>query len=148
LARPGITLEALDSISASLDALGFSLDDVSTAALSQLSAVNSANKLGFFTGDNLEATMITAEKSGNGLRIRVRGFRPITDAGTIYGSVSRRETIQDAATVSDEVLINDYGFIPTNVSTRHARGKLRIPSGTEWTYAMGIEPDVVPEGRR
>jgi hypothetical protein len=148
LARPGITLDALDSISGSLDALGFSLDDVSTAALSQLSAVNSANKLGFFTGRSLEARLVTAEKSGGRRRMRVRGFRPITDAGTVYGSVSKRETLQEPASDSEEVLINSYGMVPANVSTRHARGKLRIPAGTTWTYASGIEPDVSLEGTR
>jgi hypothetical protein len=148
LARPGVTLDALDSISSSLDALPFSLDDVSTAALSQLSAVNSAHKLGFFTGSNLEATMITAERSGDGRRIRVRGFRPITDAATVYGSVSRRENVQATASTSDETLVNSSGVCPANVSTRHARGKLRIPAGTTWTYAIGIEPDVIVEGKR
>jgi hypothetical protein len=148
LARPGITLESLDSISASLDALSFSLDDISTASLSQFSAVNSAHKLGFFTGSNLEATMVTAEKSGDGQRLRVRGFRPITDAATVYGAIKARETLQATATDSTEVLINSYGMVPANVSTRNARGKLRIPAGTTWTYASGIEPDVVLEGKR
>jgi hypothetical protein len=148
LAQPGVTLDNLDSISASIDALTFSLDDVSTAALSQLSAVNSAHKLGFFTGSNLEATMVTAEKSGDGRRIRVRGFRPITDAGTVYGSVVNRENVQSSASTTSEVLINSYGMVPANVSTRHARGKLRIPAGTSWTYATGIEPDVTLEGLR
>jgi hypothetical protein len=35
LARPGLTLEGLDSISSSIDALTFSLDDVATSALSR-----------------------------------------------------------------------------------------------------------------
>src|SRR5262249_30726996 len=50
LARPGVTLEGLDSVSGSLDALSFSLDDVSINALSRLSAVGAAHKLGFFAG--------------------------------------------------------------------------------------------------
>ena len=128
--------------------LTFSLDDVSTASLSQLSAVNGAHKLGFFTGANLEATMVTAEKGGDGKRIFVRGFRPITDAATVYGSVSRRETAQATATYSDETLVNAIGMCPQRVSTRYARGKIRIPAGTSWSYALGIEPDVVTEGVR
>src|SRR5262249_49119145 len=36
LAKPGLTLENLDSISGSIDALTFSLDDVATSALSKL----------------------------------------------------------------------------------------------------------------
>jgi hypothetical protein len=45
LAKPGLTLENLDSISGSIDALTFSLDDVSTNALAQLSVVNSSHNL-------------------------------------------------------------------------------------------------------
>ena len=148
LAKPGATLESLDSISGSLDALSFSLDDVSTASLAQLSAVNGAHKLGFFTGANLEATLVTAEKGGDGRRIFVRGFRPITDAATVYGSVSARETAQAAASYSGETLVNAIGICPQRVSTRYARGKIRIPASTSWTYALGVEPDVVTEGAR
>ena len=87
------------AISGSLDALTFSLDDVSTAALSKLSAVNTAHKLGFFTGGNLEATPDHRREKRRfdrltGRRLFVRGLRPITDAASVYGSVARRETLE------------------------------------------------------
>jgi hypothetical protein len=148
LARPGVTLDALDSISSSIDALTFSLDDVSTGAAASLSAFNSDHKLGFFSGSNLEATLVTAEKGGDGRRLRVRGFRPVTDAGTVYGSLSTRETASATATDSTEVAMNSSGNVPANVSTRYTRMKLRIPAGTTWTYATGAEPSVTNEGRR
>ena len=148
LASPGVTLESLDSVSSSLDALTTSLDDFSVATLAQLSIVNTAHKLGFFTGSNLEATLVSAEQSGNGSRFFVRGFRPITDAATCYGTVSGRESQQATATYNSETLINTQGFIPQRLSTRYARGKLRIPAGTTWTYATGIEPDVVNDGQK
>jgi hypothetical protein len=148
LARPGVTLDALDSISGSIDALDFSLDDISTNASASLSGFNSDHKLGFFTGSNLEATLVTAEKGGDGRRLRVRGFRPVTDAGTVYGSLSTRETASATATDSDEVAMNSSGNVPANVSTRYTRMNLRIPAGTTWTYATGAEPNVTNEGRR
>ncbi len=148
LAAPGITLESLDSISGSIDALVFSLDDVSTSALARLSIFNASHILGFFSGDSLEATLVTAEKSGEGRRLRVRGFRPVTDAVNIYGSVSKREGLNDTAQFSSETLINVYGVCPANVSTRNARAKLRVPAGEDWTFVTGIEPDVAIEGRR
>jgi hypothetical protein len=148
LARPGVTLDALDSINSSIDALGFSLDDVSTGAAAALSGFNSDHKLGFYTGSNLEATLVTAEKGGDGRRLRVRGFRPVTDAGTVYGSLSTRETANATATDSDEVAMNSSGNVPANVSTRYTRMNLRIPAGTTWTYATGAEPNVTNEGKR
>jgi len=147
LARPGVTLESLDSVSGSLDALTFSLDDVSVAALARLSAVNSAHRLGFFSADNLEATIDTAEQS-SGRRVRVKGFRPITDAPACYGSISGRENVQAPATLSPEQPVDARGLCPANVSTRLARGRLRIPAATAWTYASGIDPIFAPEGQR
>ena len=148
LARPGLTLENLDSISGSLDALTFSLDDVSTAALSKFSAVNAAHKLGFFTGGNLEATLDTSEQSLNGRRMRVKGIRPVTDATTCYGSVGVRETLQETVSFSVEQAVDAKGLCPASVSTRLARGRLRIPAATTWTFATGIEPECAQEGRR
>jgi hypothetical protein len=147
LARPGVTLETLDSVSGSIDALTFSLDDVSVAALARLSAVNSAHRLGFFSADNLEATIDTAEQS-NGRRVRVKGFRPVTDAAACFGSISGRETAQVEASYSAEHAVDARGFCPANVSTRLARGRIRIPAATPWTYAAGIEPVFTPEGGR
>ena len=42
LSRPGLTLEGLDSVSGSVDALTFSLDDVALAALPKLSLFEAA----------------------------------------------------------------------------------------------------------
>ncbi len=148
LARPGITLEGLDSVSSSLDALGFSLDDISTAAFSQLAGFNSAHKLGFYTGSNLEATVVTSERSGDGRRLRVKGFRPVTDASSVYGSTSYRENASATVIYTAEVAMNSIGYVNQNISTRYAKGKVRIPAGTAWTYIKGIEPDVTTEGRR
>jgi hypothetical protein len=152
LARPGLTLDSLDTISGSIEALPFSLDDVSIAALPKLALFNSAHRLGFCTGPALEATLDTAEQmldgAGAGRRVRVQGLRPLTDAAACYAAVGARETNQAAVGYSVEQAVNGKGLCPANVSTRLARGRLRIPAGTVWTYASGFEPDFVQEGRR
>ena len=147
LARPGLTLENLDAVSPSLDALAFSLDDVSNAALSRLSAVNGAHKLGFFSGANLEATLDTAEQTLD-RRLRVKGLRPVTDAAICFGAVGAREHLAAAVSYSSEQAVNGRGVCPANVSTRLARGRLRIPAGAAWSFASGLEPDFAPEGKR
>ena len=148
LAKPGLTLENLDAISGSIDALAFSLDDISTNALSKLSAMGSAHKLGFFSGANLEATLDTSEQVLDGRRARVKGFRPVTDAATCYGSIGARENLQSAVSFSAEQPVNAKGLCPANVSTRIARGRLRLPAGTSWSFATGVEPEFAPEGKR
>lgn len=149
MSQPGITLENLDSLSSSIDALGASLDSFAVSTQPLISQFSSAHKMGFFQGTNLEATLESAEQGTDGQRIRVRGFRPITDAATVYGSASYRETTQETAISLSEVLISSRtGRCDLNRSTRYSRFKSRIPAETTWTYHAGVEPDVVTEGRQ
>ena len=149
MSQPGITLENLDSISASIDALGATLDSFAVSTQPLIAQFSSAHKLGFFSGSNLEATLETSEQGTDGQRIRVRGFRPITDAPTVYGSASYRETQQATATAGTEILVNSRtGRCDLNKSTRYSRYKIRIPASTSWSYAAGVEPDVMTEGRQ
>lgn len=150
LSQPGITLEGVDAAYGSnIDTLTLSsLDDISNAALSKISAIDTNHKLGFFTGAALEATLQTPEQGGDGRRFFVNGFRPVTDAATVYGCVKHRETAQASAATSTETLVNAVGSCPQRVSTRYARGQIRIPAATTWTFAAGIEPDIRPEGAR
>jgi hypothetical protein len=148
LSKPGLTLENLDTISSSIETLPFSLDDVTGAAFPQIAGVNGAHRLGFFTGAALEAVLETAEQGGDGRRIFVRGFRPLTDAASCTGVVSARENLQVARVFGAESPVNAQGLVPARVSTRYARGRVRIPAGTAWSFAMGVEPDVVTEGSR
>lgn len=150
LSQPGITLENVDAAYGSnIDTIVIpSLDSISTSVQSQLSAVDTDHKLGFYTGAPLEATMVSSEHGADGNRIFVRGFRPVSDSPTVYGSISYRDTSQDAAVYTSETLVNAVGICTARKSTRYSRGKVRIPAGTEWTYAAGIEPDVVLDGAR
>jgi hypothetical protein len=133
-------------VGGSLDLLPFSLDAISASSLPNISAVTTDAKIGFFTGTNLEATLETAEQSLDGQRILVQGFYPITDAPTVYGSVSKRENLSDALTYTSESTMNARGFCAQLRSTRYSRGKIRIPASTSWTYATGIRPEVVADG--
>lgn len=149
MTKPGLTLDALDSISTSIDALTFSLDDVSSAVLSSLSAVDSSHQLGFFTGTTLEATMETPEQNlGGTQRVMVNGLMPITDAPTVFGSMKVRKIQGAAATQTTETALNTNGVCPQRVDTRYARARLRIPAGTAWTFCAGAEPQFRPTGQR
>ena len=125
-----------------------SLDNISIAAFSQPAAFDTSNRLSFFGGPNLEATLVTSEQGGDGTRFRVNGFRPITDAPVVFGSTLSRETVQATPALSGEQLVNGIGMCPQRVSTRFARAKMRIPVGTAWTFCAGVEPDIKPEGLR
>lgn len=146
LAQPGATIDDAFYTTADLDTLTGSFDDIATAAFPKIAAFDTSHKVGFFSGANLEATMVTAKQSGDGRRMRVKCFTPITDSATVYGSISKQDTEQQTATFSTEVAMNSKGRVPHNVSTRYARGKIRIPAGMTWTKALGIVPEVGSEG--
>lgn len=134
-------------IAGPLDAMTVSLDAFPIATDPALAAFTSAHALGFFNGPNLEAVLESSEKGDLGIRIFLNGFRPVTDASTVMGSISRRESLQASRVYSSEQPITSSGLIPASVSTRYARGRIRIPYGSTWTFAMGIEPDTTLDGR-
>lgn len=148
MSQPGITLENLDSLSGSIDALEATLDSFAVSTQPLIAQFSTEHKLGYFSGLNLEAVMETSEQGTDAKRVFVRGFRPITDAATVYGSVSHRETQQVAATAGSEVLINSRtGRCDLRQSTRYTRMKARIPAGTAWTFCAGVEMDITTDGQ-
>jgi hypothetical protein len=138
---PGLTLDSLDSISSSVDALGFSLDSVSSSVGSKLSAISSTHILGVFDGANLEATLETAEQALDaGQRVYVSSLRPITDATDVRCSMKHRATQSATVSTTTESAMTTDGVCWQSQDTRYARAKSRIPASTVWTFFMGIEP--------
>jgi hypothetical protein len=149
LSQPGLTLENIDSISPSIDALAPSLDSFSTSVTPEAGMFDPLHRLGFFRGANLEAAMATgAQAIGQGRRVFVRGLRPVTDAPTVFGATGMRERLDAAETFLAEQQMDAAGNVPQRASTRFARGKLRIPAGTAWSFATGVDPEIVREGTR
>ncbi|WP_316219385.1 hypothetical protein [Bradyrhizobium sp. SZCCHNR2026] len=152
MSQPGVTLEALDAlVGANLDAMTQSLDGFQAAIVPELAAFDGSHALSFFRGPNLEATLETAEQGTDGRRIRMkRGFRPVSDAPFVYGSASRRENLQQAATAGTESPLNlTTGICNMLLDTRYSRFKCRVPAGTTWTFMSGVEPlGLAPAGAR
>lgn len=149
LAQPGTTLENIDNFSASIDDLAGSLDNYPASSTPELAAFTTSHELGFFRGPYIEASAETAEIGGDGRRIRVRGFRPVSDAATVYGSASSRENQQAAVSAGVECLVNSVtGRCDMIVSTRYSRLRVRVSADQTWTFLAGVEPDIVSEGFR
>lgn len=130
------------AIGGSLDALPFSLDSISTAAIAALAAMSADNELAFFTGDNMEAIVETAEQDGEGQLLFISGARPITDAASGMVSIGGRLNAQSAVAYSGESAIDTRtGLAPLLVETRYARGRFRIPAAASWTFARGMQPE-------
>lgn len=148
ISQTGLTLESLDSISSSIDDMTLTLDAYATAVQPEIGLFNSEHKLGFLRGENLEATLESSEQGTDGQRILVNGFRPITDAATIYGALKYRDTQQASATTTSEVLISARtGRVDIRRDARYQRFKCRVPAATTWTFIAGVEPDVRAVGK-
>lgn len=139
------------TVSGSIDAMTTSFDTYPLAALVKLAAAGTDNTIGFFNGANLEAQLETPEQDGNGRRFFVSNVCPMTDCPTVGASVGARDTAQAATVYTTEVAVNDIGLCPVDgggVDTRYAKVKVRMPAGSDWTYAMGIEPEFRMTGWR
>lgn len=149
LAQPGQTLEGLDTPFPNLDTdVPVSLDEFQIAFARKVSIAGSTNSIGFFSGDELEATLETPERSGEYRHSFIRAHRPLTDASNVVGAVGSRERIQDPRVWSAESALEPIGEIPHRVETRLFRFRNRIPAGEDWTFSIGVEPDIVPTGAR
>ena len=150
LAKPGITLEQVDTIYGSnLDTLTIdSLDSISNASQRQLSCATTSHAIGFFSGSALQATLQTPEQGDDFTRVFVAGVKPVSDAPSIFTTIMSRENAQATSAANAETAVNAEGICPQRISTRYAKAKVRIPSGTNWTYATAVEPDTRVEGRR
>ncbi|MDB5606727.1 MAG: hypothetical protein JWP25_3627 [Bradyrhizobium sp.] len=147
VSQTGLTLENLDTISSSIDALTLSLDSYATAVQPLLAQFNSGHVLGFFSGANLQATVESAEQGTDENRLMVRGFRPITDAATLFGSLSYRDNPSAPSIAGSEVAVNARtGRCDMRRDARYARFKVRIPAGTNWSFLAGVVPDITTSG--
>ena len=134
-------------VGGSLDDLDFSLDTIAASTLAQLSMFNPSHELGFFNGENLVATLETAEIADHGWRTLINGFSPVSDSDDIGGQVGSRDRLNGATNYSSLTDMNEDGFCPFLAEGRYLRGKIVIPEGTVWTFASGIVPDAIRAGR-
>ncbi len=125
-----------------------SLDNISLEDLPAIAAINSAHQAAFFSGLALEATVESAQHGAGLKRIYVRGYKPVSDSASVFGSITYAENLFSSVLTSTEDPIDARGWIWPGVSTRYARARLRIPAGTSWSYIAAVEPDVAVEGQR
>lgn len=147
---PGYTMDELETT------LGYATVDSIPAILDSrlwkggrpgLGAFDTDNKLAFFSGSNMEATLETSDQliGGEGRRAFSRGFRPVVDANGLYGQIGGQDTFGGSRTWTSEAAQEDHGLIPGLKDARLHRFRVRIPAATTWQHATGVE---TPEARR
>jgi hypothetical protein len=90
----GYTPEGLSAVSASLDALPFSLDSkVWHRGAPVMAAIDATNKLGFYSGDNAEATVTTQEFGATaGALTRITEAMPVIDTQSTNTGIVRKRS--------------------------------------------------------
>lgn len=135
----GTTLEQLDAISASIDALGDSLDSRKwIGGAIAINVFDDTHKSGEFSGAAMAAVLETTEQQLTvGKRVHVSRVRPeIEGAGTLTLQAGTRESQDNAVTWGTTATIaRDNGY-PMRAQARYHRFRANISGG--FTRAQGI----------
>lgn len=151
---PGYSLDTLDSLSSSIDALTLSLDSrIYTGGRAFMAAFNASHMLCTFTGDALAPTVDTAEAAlgGPGRRAFISNVRPWVDGGAPSVAIGTRERMTDSVSFGSAVAMDSLGNCPLRAQGRYLRARLTLPAGSSFTHISGLEvPDeaVARLGRR
>lgn len=148
----GYTLDNLGTLTGyNLDTLPFSLDaPIWKGGFPFMGAVDTDYKLGFFAGSNAEATLVTPEVGDTTGRLTyVDGVSAIIDTNEAKLSVGTRMQRGDSVSYGME-----YGAtsasdrIDFRSCARYHTFKTRIPAGTSWSLAQGLDVSSRMAGRR
>lgn len=152
VSQTGYTLAGLDAVSATLGGLPFPLGSPVWAGTQTplMAAFNTSHNIGYFNGDNLEATVDTGEVQlippG---RAFVRSLRPVVNGGTPTVALITRDRTSDAVTVGMDVAINSAGFCRVRSNARYHRARIKVPAASAWSHLQGVdEIEASPAGNR
>ncbi len=150
----GFTLDGLDTISTNIDT-GFteSFDsDAWKGGKVRFAAMDTDDKLAYFTGPNLAATVTTTEAQPiSGRRSFVNSARPLidgTDSSDTTVTYLKRARQQSAISTSGTAVINADGDTTLRSEGRYHRFQINVPANKDWTYAQGVEITYSPTGKR
>lgn len=147
----GFTLDGLDALSSSIDALADSLDSRAyTGGVINLSAFNTDHKMGHFGGAAMAATIETAEAQLTpGGRTFVRSVQPSVDGSSglaVSVQIGARNRQQDAVSFNVATTTNAEGKCPVRSNARYHRA--RVTTSGDFTAAVGVDFEGTPEGNR
>ena len=145
------TLEGLNQVSMSLDALPFSLDSRIWVGGNLLTAAfDKDNRAGGFTGTPYTAFLETREFSPiDGRRARIHKIRPVIDSvpGDMIAQIGTRNRAQDPIQWGREAQISATGDASVRANGRYFR--CRVKMSGHFDHALGIEPlEITDAGAR
>lgn len=151
LATPAITWDGLDLLYANIDAVSDPFDSrLFSGGRPTFATFTTDNKLAYFTGPNIEATLDTAEVEVDGItRAFVSGARVITDASGFTLQDGVQAFHGDTITWSTANSANSRtGLVPFRSDGRLHKFRLIIPEGTTWSIASAVNVNAQASGEQ
>jgi hypothetical protein len=151
LATPGVTWDGLDTLYATIDDVDATFDSsLFTGGLDRFAAFDSSNKIGFFTGAPMAATIDSAEMELTpGRRTFVQEVQAITDCSNFtlrIGASDKFGTVPGLGTVVTPY--SGTGIAHFRSAGRIHRLRMETASAATWEHTTGFEIRAKPEGRR
>ena len=143
----GYSLEQLDNISSSIDALPSSLDSAVYKGGAFFFGAVKDKKIQTFGGSTLSAEVVTGEyELEKGKHTLVNKVYPIHNGGAPTVSVGSRRNSQDNEIFTNATSVNSSGFAPIRSTGKLHRAKINL-SG-DWNELLGIDFQYSPMGMR
>jgi hypothetical protein len=144
---PSTTLEGLDVISSSIDALGTSLDSRIWLGGKLLFAGVRGNKVVTFTGANSTATIQTGELSLENRKSAITLVQPIVDDGSCNVAVFSRDLLTTQVIFGSSTAADSENRVSVRSMGRYHRLQFN-PTGANWDSIIGADVEIVPMGGR
>ena len=141
-----VTLEQLDSISSSIDALTMSLDANIFTGGKYFLGGTSGTKVVTFNGANKTAVIETGDISAGG-RSLVNLARPQVDNGSATVALASRTLLNEQVTFSTATAADSDNRVSLRGSGNYHRLQVN-PTGSNWRMAIAVDIDVIPMGTR
>ena len=141
-----VTVEQLDSVNASLDALSVSLDSNLYAGGKYFLGGTSGTKVVTFSGANKSATIETGDISTGG-RSLVTLAKPQVDNGSATVALASRTLLNEVVTFGTATAADSDNRVSLRGSGNYHRIQVN-PTGDNWKMAVAVDVEIQPQGTR
>ena len=143
---PAITLEGIDTYSASIDALTITLDSRFWQGGKLLLGGVTGAQIVTFSGSDKTATIETSDLENTGQASMITLARPMIDNGSASVGIASRNSLNDAVNFGSQNSPSAENRVGLRSYGRYHRLRV-IPTGN-WTTAIGVDIEIQPAGNR
>jgi hypothetical protein len=144
-ATAGLTLEALD-VYGTMDSITTSLDDALWSGGKLLFAGVIDDKIATFTGANMTAEIATGDIGGESTSV-IMLARPVIDNGSANVAVASRTLLNQTVDYGSYTAADSENRVSLRSGGKYHRLSI-VPTGSQWSNAIGIDIEIIGQGTR